>query len=266
MRKIFFICLAVIATLPSIAQKTKQERKEERKQRINELIKQEEEGVIAYPKQSAFGIKLNNDGYGAFYEIGRSSSVKKALLYQLEISERKHAKEEKQTNIAIPTSPFIFGKINYFYPVKLGVQQQILLGNKINRNGVSITGNIGGGISIGLLRPYYLEVNDVSNASRKFIRYESADSTTFVSPGDLSSLQVAGSGLGKGWGDIKVTPGVYSKLGVRFDYGRFNEMINALEIGVAAEYYTKKIPQIVYTGYRQFFFSANVAIIFGRRK
>jgi hypothetical protein len=266
MRKIIFIGLALIATLPTFAQKTKKERKEERRQRINELIKQEEEGVIAYHKHTAFGLKLASDGYGAFLEIGRANSIKKALLFQLDISERKHPKEDKQTNLSIPTSPFIFGKINYFYPVKIGVQQQILLGNKTNRNGVSVTGNIGGGISLGLLRPYYLEVNDVANQRRKFIRYESGDSSIFVSPGDLQSLNVSGSGLGKGWGDITVTPGAYAKLGVRFDYGKFNEMLNALEVGISADIYSKKVPQIVYTDYKQFFFSAYVAIMFGRRK
>ena len=44
--------------------------------------------------------------------------------------------------------PFIYGKENFFYPVKLGVQQQILLGNKSNKNGVSVTANYGGGIVI----------------------------------------------------------------------------------------------------------------------
>src|SRR5215204_1169170 len=120
MRKIFFLWLAIAIALPTLAQKTKKERREERKQQINEMIKQEEEGVIAYHKQTVFGIKLNTDGYGAFLEIGRANSIKKALLFQLDISERKHRKEEKQTNYNIPTSPFIFGKINYVYPVKLG--------------------------------------------------------------------------------------------------------------------------------------------------
>src|ERR1700712_5564169 len=117
MRKLFFIWLALIAALPSMAQLTKKEKKDERKQRINELIKQEEEGVIAYHKHTAFGFKLTTDGYGAFLEVGRAKSIRKALLFQLDISERKHSKEDKQSNIALPTSPFIYGKINYFYPV-----------------------------------------------------------------------------------------------------------------------------------------------------
>ena len=112
MRKIFFICVAILSTLTVVAQKTKKELKDEKKQRINALIKQEEEGVIAYRKHTVFGFKLTNDGYGAFLEIGKAQSVKKALLFQLDISERKHQKEQKQSDPFLPTSPFIFGKIN----------------------------------------------------------------------------------------------------------------------------------------------------------
>ena len=72
MRRLFFIWVAVLSSLPMLAQKTKKEKKEERKQQINALIKQEEEGVIAYTKHTTFGFKLTTDGYGGFMEIGRA--------------------------------------------------------------------------------------------------------------------------------------------------------------------------------------------------
>ncbi len=283
MRKLFFISLALVATLSSFSQMSKKEKRDERKQRVNALIKQEEEGVIAYHKHTAFGFKLTNDGYGGFLEIGRARSIKKVTLFQLDITERKHNKEDKQTNISLPTSPFIFGKINFVYPVKIGVQQQILFGNKTNRNGVSVTGNFGGGISLAVLRPYNLEINDLNKGNRKLIRYESndstltsgaggpsgsytSDSTLFTNGSLLSALQVAGSGLGKGWGQIKVTPGLYAKAALRFDYGQYNEMLNAIEVGLVGEFYGKKIPQIVYSAPTQYFASIYVSLMFGRRK
>jgi hypothetical protein len=282
MRKLFFIGLAVVIALPSLGQMSKKEKKDERKQRINALVKQEEEGVIAYQKQSAIGFKLINDGYGGFYELGRAQSIKKSLLFQLDISERKHPKEDKQTNYSAPSSPFIYGKINYFYPVKLGVQQQFVFGNKTNRNGVSVTGNFGGGLSLAFLRANNLYVNDLKDGNRKLIRYESndstlisgagqqanyvADSTLFTDGNLLSYLQVSGSGFGKGWGPLKVTPGLYAKAALRFDYGQYNEMVSALEVGVTGEYYSKKIPQLVYTEPKQYFINVYVAIMFGKRK
>lgn len=266
MRKIILFCLVVMSTLPAVAQKTKSDRKEERKKRVNALIKQEEEGVIAYRKQSVFGFKLTNDGYGGFYEFGRAQSVNKSLLFQFDFAERKHSKEQKQTNPFLPTSPFIFGKINFFYPFKLGVQQQFLLGNKTNKNGVAVTANFGGGVTLGLLRPYYLEVNDTANGSRKAIKYDSPDSTTFISASKLGSLSVSSGGFSKGWNEIKITPGAYAKAALRFDYGRYNEVVSAIEVGITAEYYSKKIPQLIFVAPKSFFLNVYVAILFGKRK
>lgn len=281
MRKLFFICLIAVVSIPSFAQKSKKDKMTERKQRINALIKQEEEGVVAYHKQTAFGFKLTNDGYGGFYEVGRSKSVNRAMLFQLELAERKHSKEEKQSNYSIPSSSFIYGKINYCYPIKLGVQQQYLLGNKTNRNGISVTANFGGGMALALLRPYNLEINDLEKGVRKFIKYESSDSTLYSNTGQsthtpdsllftnsslLGFLQVSGAGFSNGWNELKVTPGIYSKASLRFDYGKYNELLNALEVGVMAEFYSKAIPQLVYSKPKQFFISAYVSIMFGKRK
>jgi hypothetical protein len=266
MKKLLMMLAAVTVTFTVAAQykkDKKNEKKEEKRKRIDALIKQEEEGVIAYNKHSVGGIKLTTDGYGAFFEIGRSKSVKKAWLYQLEISERKHNKEEKINNFSGFAAPFIYGKLNYFYPVKLGIQQQILLGNKSNKNGLSITGNFGGGISVGLLRPYVLEVE--KNGERAKVRYDSPDSLLFVNA-YTQTLAATGPNIGDGWKNLKVTPGLYFKPSVRFDYGRMNELVSAIEVGINAEFYAKKIPQMLYNKERQFFFGAYFAMVFGRRK
>jgi hypothetical protein len=262
MKKLLFILLALTFSLSNFAQEkanAKKAKKEEKRKQIDALIRQEEEGVIAYKKQSAFGFKLINDGYGAFYEIGRAKSVKKTMLFQFEIAERKHSKEEKQSNPSSPTAPLIYGKLNFFYPVKLGVQQQILLGNKSNKNGVSVTGNLGGGLCIGLLRPYEVEVD--KNGERTFVGYNSPDSLLFV-----NGPFYVGPNFGTGWNHLKITPGIYIKPALRFDYGKLNELISALEVGANAEFYTKKIPQMLYNKEKQLFFSVYVALLFGRRK
>ena len=262
MKKLFVVFVAFCCSGIAFAQteKTaKQSRRQARSERINAMARLEEEGVIGYKKHTVYGGRLSSDGYGGFIEVGRAMSVRKALLFQLDISERKHVKEEKQ-QIYSNTSPIIFGKINFFYPVKLGVQYQYLLGNKGNKNGVSVTANLGGGLSLGLLRPYLIDLN--RQGERKFVKYESADSTYFLD----QSTHIAGPGFGKGWSDLKVTPGLYVKPAVRFDYGKYNEMVSALEVGVTAEFFTKNIPQMIYIEQKKLFFSAYISILFGRRK
>ncbi len=259
MRRIFLLLLIVSTTLAASAQKGKKQRQAEKRAHINSLIKQEEEGVIAYKKSFVFGAKLLNDGYGIFFELGRASSIKKSLLYQLEISERKHIKEDKQSNPFINSIPFIYGKENFFYPAKLGVQQQILLGNKSNKNGVSVTANYGGGISMALLRPYYLQVQKGNDLI--YVKYDSPDSSLF-----LNGPIYGGPTFGKGWSDLTVTPGLYAKTALRFDYGAYNEIVSALEVGLTAEYYTKEIPILLQNPQRKFFFSAYFSVLFGKRK
>ncbi|MEX1203149.1 MAG: hypothetical protein WEA59_07895 [Ferruginibacter sp.] len=262
MKKIFLILLAISVTMASVAQEqttSRKTKKEIRRDRIDAMTKLEEEGVITYKKHTVYGGKFTSHGYGAFMEIGRAKSVRSALLFQLEIAEVKHEKEEKQQFNFSTTAPIIYGKINYFYPVKLGVQYQYLLGNKGNKNGISVTGNVGGGAIIGLLRPYLVEVE--KQGQREFVGYNSPDSLFF-----LSGPFIGGPGFGTGWGKMKVTPGLYVKPAIRFDYGKYNEMVSAIEVGLMGEFYSQKIQQIIYQKERQLFVSAFVAIVFGRRK
>ncbi|HUS01638.1 MAG TPA: hypothetical protein VMY77_07920, partial [Chitinophagaceae bacterium] len=210
-------------------------------------------------KHTVFGGKLISNGYGAFIEFGRIKTVKKGLLFQLELSEYKSTREEKRSNfIGAYSTPYIFGKQNFFYPVKLGVQQQVLFGNKSNKNGVSITGNYGGGVSVGLLRPYYVQLSGTNS----YIKYDSKDSLLFLGPGGIGG----GPGLGKGWSDMEVTPGAYVKTSLRFDYGSYNEVVSALEVGIVADFYSKKIPIMVHEKQKQFFFTGYVSLLFGRRR
>jgi hypothetical protein len=109
------------------------------------------------------------------------------------------------------------------------------------------------------MRPYYVEAIDINNEEVS-IKYED-DPELFL------SNQVQGaSGLGKGWGELKVKPGAFLKVAMRFDYGRFNESVNGLEIGAHIEGYSSKIPIMLFQKDKRLFFNAYLAILFGRRK
>jgi len=259
MQKFILIIFITALSFNGFSQNRKEQRQQEKRERIEEMMQQEEEGVIIYNSSFVFGAKLVTDGYGVFFELGKSKSVNKATLFQLEISERKHIKEEKMGSIYSNSAPLIYGKENFFYPVKLGIQKQILLGNKANKNGVSVTGNYGGGLSVGLLRPYYVQIPDGNQVG--YIKYNGPDSLDF-----LYGQVLGGPSLSKGWNEITVSPGAYAKLGLRFDYGIYNEVVSAIEVGFTAEYYAKKIPQMVYNEQKQFFYGAYFAILFGKRK
>ena len=83
-KKLFFITFVLCSVLVSAQQKVKtagadakQLKKQERRDKINQLIKQEEEGALIYQKQGAFGFKFNTDAWSMFYEHGKYKTITK---------------------------------------------------------------------------------------------------------------------------------------------------------------------------------------------
>lgn len=266
-KKSVLLVLLTSVGLVSYSQ-TREERdrkKEEREEKINQLIIQEEQGSIIFNRQTIFGLKLNTDGYGMFLEFARMKTARKSNLYSLELGERKHSKEEKvpSTQAFFLSNPYVYGKINNFYYAKFGYFQQRLIGNKGNKNGVAISANYGGGISAGMLKPYYLKVDDSRSSSVRDIKYSEENEDLFL---NNPNAVLGATGFTKGFGEIKFTPGAFVKTALRFDYGRYNELVSALEVGLNVEFYAKKMPYILLQEDKQLYFNAYAAIAFGKRK
>jgi hypothetical protein len=263
-KKFSLIAVILALTIHSQAQdstSSKKDRKAEKHKKVEDLMRQAEEGVLVYSKQSIFGIQLRTNGYGIFYELGKMKTNRKTNIYRIDFNEIKNHKEEKLLTGNFFGNSFIYGKVNYFYPVTLGFGQQYMLGQKGNKNGVAVSFVYNGGLSLGLLRPYYIAVDDPSMGINRQIKYTPEDSALFLGP-----TITGGAGFGKGWGEIKIKPGAFAKMSFRFDYGRFNEAVNGLEAGVSAEFYASKIPLMALQEDKQLFVQAYIAILFGRRK
>lgn len=276
MKKALILFILHISTTGIFAQdstaktsRTKDERRSEKRQRIDAMSRQEEEGVLIFHKQNAFGIQLRTNGYGIFYEIGRFKSPRTANLYLIELTEIKHPKEDKtQTGNGFVSNSFIYGKINNFYQLKLGFGKQHILGQKGNKNGVAVMGLYQGGLSLGFLRPYYVNIQE--SGGETAIKYDSEDREKFLEPG----LITGSSGLGKGWGEMKLKPGAFLKTSLRFDFGRYNELIQALQAGLSVEAYGDQIEIMAPVGRNgeeavkpsRLFFQGHLAFVFGRRK
>ncbi len=222
-------------------------------------MKMEEEGELVFNKQSIFGIKLNTDGYGISYERGKYKSNTLTTIYQFELNEKKSPREIKVSAAASAdgVSSYIPGKENNFFQFKMSAGQQRRLGGKGNKNGVAVTYLYTGGVSVGILKPYLINVVD---------KYNNNFQSSYPTIIDSNYIETGAAGFFTGWGQLKVKPGLNAKTAMRFDYGRFNESITAIEVGVSAEYYFSKIPQMIIIPEKHFFFNGYVTILFGKRK
>lgn len=273
--KKLFLIVGMLGTLAVSAQQkvkstgadARQLKKAERREKINQLIKQEEEGALIYQKQGAFGFKFNTDGWSMFYEHGKYKTINKTNLWWLELGERKHKKEEKVPTLSasqgfLVISSYIYGKRNNFYYLKGGLGQQLLIGGKGNKNGVAVSAIYGGGLSAGLLKPYYIEIQNPSTNTREQIKYSPDNETLFLDP----SIIIGKGSFGKGFNEITFVPGAHARAALRFDYGRYNEVLSAMEVGVNAEYYSKAMPIMLLNKENKFFFNAYISLVFGKRK
>ena len=273
MKKIPVVLILLIATFALQAQDStrsriqQRDRKSEKKERINALLKLEEEGDPAFKKHSVFGIKLATDGYGLSYEKGKYKTPKKTTLFQFELNEKKHPKEERlpysQNVITGQVNSVIVGKLNNFFQFKMGVGQQYLIGGKANKSGVAVSAIYAGGVSVGLAKPYMVNVadpNDPAHANTVRLTWDTIIANSY------QPLVIGASGITYGWNHVKVKPGLHAKAAMRFDYGRFNETVTAIEAGLNAEYYFNNITQLIYNKPKNFFFNAYITILFGSRK
>jgi len=240
----------------------------EKRNRINEMIRNEEEGFPAFKKQFTFQVKSSHDGFGAILEKGWTKSPYKLNFLQLELSSKRHEKEQRvrypyNAGYYIYESPaVVYGKQNNFYQVKLNFGKQVLIGGKSNKNGVGVYFNYAVGFSAGLIRPYYIDYYDTARNVLVPLKYQESQKEKFL----FEPLIYGGTGLKYGWNEMTFVPGFHAKTSLRFDWARFNQVISALEFGFEFDYFAQKVVQMVDNPGRNFFPTGYVALVFGNRK
>jgi len=246
---------------------TKKEKKAAFNRKVDTLLKRNEDGALIFHKYGLLGYKLNTDGGSFVYEHGKFSSLTKNKLWWIEIGERKDRKQQRLTpppfydqyGNQYNGNSYIYGKENNFYYIKWGVGQERLLGNKATKNGVAVSVLYGGGLSLGLLKPYYLKTVD-STGQLEDIKYNNND-TIF-----LNTQYIFGyAGWSKGLNEIKLVPGLFARGALRFEFGHYKETISAVEVGVNAEYYTQNMPIMALIPAKNYFINGYISILFGER-
>ncbi|MDX1943700.1 MAG: hypothetical protein SFU99_24245 [Saprospiraceae bacterium] len=212
----------------------------------------EENKGIVYNKEFSVNFKLHTNGYALGVDIGSLQTYYITRFWTFEIGELKHPKEFRQgfdsrssyTNRI--ARAFIFGKENTFIPLRVGFGEKRYLSEKAKRRGLAIGMSYAIGGSLGLLKPYYLDIvryPDVGGGD-PFVRSErySEENAEFF----LNTSRIYGSsGFAKGLDEISFLPGAHGKFAIHFDWGAFDEFVKALDAGVMVDFYFKDVPIMV---------------------
>ena len=230
--------------------------------------------------ETSFGLRLNTDGWSAFIDRGNIQSNEgkqrdqfyNVRVFTLELAEHKDPKEEKRAiseqttgGGSDKTKPFIFGKINNFYALKLGVSDRHLIAGKPEQGTVSIHWVNTGGFALGMEKPYYLDgfvQDNTGTFSQETFKYTDGTKGSFLNPANIRG----GAGFAKGLNEITFVPGIYAKTGLHFDFSNSRYRAMALETGISAEYYSKPIIIMAGQDAKPYFVNLYVAFQLGWRK
>ncbi len=206
---------------------------------------------IVYNKEFAFDVRLHTNGLAFAANFGKIKTFYKTRYYHIEIGELRHAKQERQSfdwagwSNSRSSKSFFFGKRNNLYVLRAGIGVKKYFSEKARQRGLAIGITYEAGPSLGLLKPYYLEIIHATDNPSEFVveseKYSSENADDFL---NINSIY-GSSGFSKGLNEIKPIPGLHGKLGVHFDWGAFDEYVKAIEAGIMIDIYTKKVPIMV---------------------
>ncbi len=225
--------------------------------------------IAAIKHEVSVGFRLNTNGWSAYSDIAkikpldtrRSDMFYKARVLQIELTEKKDPKEEKITsevsNSTSGSSKYIYGKINNFYALKLGLGFRKMIAGKPDPGAVSIHWLNLFGVSLGMLKPYYLNVYSDPSA----IKYNSSTQADFLN----QQVIEGNAGFSKGLGEMKFIPGIHFKSALHFDFSTNKKNAIAAETGINVEYYSSAVTLMANESGTPYFVDLFIALQFGRR-
>lgn len=227
--------------------------------------------------------RLNTNGWsgGIFYQkpVGDEYDRKKgrhsgqSQFYRLSFSEVKHEKEVKQQreNTRYPElgngSPFIYGKINNLYLLQLGYGREQLLLPGILQGNISLSFRYNAGLSLALLKPYYvrlLYVDYASSPERAWSqeeRYTDGNKDIF-----LNRDRVLGTGKwSKGLEGINYIPGAYLEGAFAIMPAKGKAFVQLITIGGQVSVYSQNLRIMADQKAYPFLASFHVGLAVGKR-
>lgn len=227
-----------------------------------------EDSEESYKSFTSVGISTNTNSGILGGAVFRQSSALSSKLFgknqyrylALEVVNVKHPKE-LSTQDFVTGARLVFGKQNYLFVIRPEYGRELTLFNRHEDEGISISGIIAAGPSLGLEKPY-------------MVQYQSTDGRVVTEPfdpvkhaGSTQTQGVVGAGsFFQGFGQMKIVPGLHVKTAMSFELSAFRENVTGLEIGFIAEAFSRKTKIMAFAENKSFFTSGYLTLYFGSKK
>jgi hypothetical protein len=221
--------------------------------------------IEKYNSLTSIGVTTNtNSGILGGVVLRKSKSLPGTLFGKqqfqylaLEVVNVKHPKELSSQNF-VTGSRFTYGKQNYLFVLRPEYGRELMFFNRHADEGISISGIVAAGPSIGLEKPY-------------IIQFQSRPGVIVSEPYDpikhaQTELIIGSGSFFQGFDKVKIVPGLHVKAALTFELSAFRENMTGLEIGFLAEAFSRKIIIMPAAENRSFFTSGYVTLYFGNKK
>lgn len=227
-----------------------------------------EDNEERYKTFTSFGVTTNTNSGILGGAVFRQSSALNSKLFgknqyrylALELVNVKHPKELSQQDF-VTGARLVYGKQNYLFVLRPEYGRELTLFSRQDDEGISISGIVAAGPSLGLEKPY-------------MVQYQSSDGRVVTEPfdpvkhaGATQTTGIVGAGsFFQGFGQTKIVPGVHIKTAMSFELSAFRENVTGVEIGFIAEAFTRKVEIMAFAENRSFFTSGYLTLYFGSKK
>ncbi|MBW6460872.1 MAG: hypothetical protein K0B08_09880 [Bacteroidales bacterium] len=215
---------------------------------------------ILLKKEYTLGATIHVLGMGANFRRGSNKTFFTTRFFEIEVVSQKHPKQIRVINpYYLNAKSYVYGKLNHVYILRGGYGYKKLLNRKPYWGGIELRAVYMGGLSVAFAKPVYLYFFDETYSYLKEEKYDPDNyyhSAEYIF-GRAPYLQ--------GIGELKVYPGIFTKAGLNFEFGKLNTKINALEAGGVFEFFPVAIPIMAYNPAKRFVLTFYLNYSFGKR-
>ena len=217
---------------------------------------------IIYEKQFQAGFSLNTNGYSINARRSWSPTAFFERGIDMDLAMIRHPKEVNDYNYYyVGGSTYAYGKLNSLYTFRLGFGERHGIADKIDVGSIEINYFYYGGLSLGGVKPIYLDINTAPISSD----YVSITTERYdPNKHNLNNI-VGGVPFTKGFSEMKIYPGIYAKFGLDFDYKISTRKIGTFETGMVVDYYFREVPIMAKTKNYSYFLAFYLSINFGKK-
>jgi hypothetical protein len=226
-----------------------------------------EDSEESYKSFTSVGITTNTNSGILGGAVFRQSSALSSKLFgknqyrylAVEVVNVKHPKELSQQDFATGNR-LVYGKQNYLFVIRPEYGREITLFNRHEDEGISISGILAAGPSLGLEKPYMIQYQDTDGVAT--VPFDPAKHS-----GGVQGTGIIGAGsFFQGFGQTKIVPGLHVKTAMSFELSAFRENVTGVEIGFIAEAFTRKIQIMAFAENRSVYTSGYITLYFGSKK